>query len=36
MEILMVHLMEYLEDRAAHGNLDGLFDRISMGREDGV
>ena len=27
----MVHYMESLEDGTAHGNIDGLFDVISLG-----
>ena len=32
----MVHYMEYLEDRTAHGKLSGLFDGISLGQEGGT
>ena len=32
----MFHYMEYLEDRTAHGNIDSLFDRISLIGEYGT
>ena len=32
----MIHLTEYSENRTAYGKLDDLFDRISLGIEDGT
>ena len=36
MEIFMLHLVEYIEYGTAHENIDGLFDGMSLGQEDGV
>ena len=35
-ESLILHPFQYLEDGTAHGNIDGLFDGISLDQEDGV
>ena len=32
MEIIMVHLMEYIKDGAAHENLVGLLDGMLLGK----
>ena len=32
----MIHCMEYYKEENSHGNIDALFNGMSLGQEDGT